>query len=92
MSRRTTLVLGLLFSLAVAALVLRLVLPVFANLFAGLGVEIPLPAAWVVRHPALVFIYLTVVVSSPIVFLLAVVFLLVRLYRTSRRKASSTES
>lgn len=90
MTRIKNLTLALLLILLAAGLVLKFAIPSFANLFAGLGIEIPLPAAWVTRHPGLVMAYLAALVMIPVVLFVTIVLLLVRVYRKNHPKARNS--
>jgi len=79
------------FSLAIAVLIMRVALPLFANLFAGLGVEIHLPTAWVVAHPALAFAYLVFLAAIPFLLVVALIVFSIR-QRRKRTGLKSTHS
>ena len=65
---------------------LRLLLPIAANIFAGLGVEIPMPSPTLLNHPYLLKAYLLMLLVSPIAVLGLSITLLVRFLR---RKSNS---
>lgn len=69
-------------------LALKFAVPATANLFAGFGVDIPLPAALVSRHPWLVIAYLGLLALIPFAVLAAAIWLF-RYCRRSRPKQQS---
>lgn len=60
-----------------------LLVPVFANLFAGLGVDLPIPASWVRGLP--VWIILLLALFMPALALVVLVFAIRELVRLLRR-------
>jgi len=72
MSRLGKVLLGAALVVATPLLLLRFVVPTFANLFLGLGVELPVPAWFVMRFPYLfLFTLFLVVVVLPIIAIVA---------------------
>ena len=67
----------------------RYVIPTFANLFLGLGVELPLPAGTFREYPELALTLLTV---GPLLILGLLVLAVVRLSRGCRADAPSRKS
>ena len=78
MRRSAKALLGAGLIIAAAVLLLKFVVPSFANLFAGFGVEIPLPAWFVMRYP---YHSLLMAVLVVVVLPIAAIALGVRLVR-----------